>query len=70
VLQMATLPSPMEVPPSPRAGGWALVLPWTSAHLVPLRMVAALYPKLIFRHSVADLRRGSIRPAVTHSNSL
>ena len=46
MFQIATLPSPMEVPPSPRAGGWALVLPWTSAHLVPLRMVAALRPKL------------------------
>jgi hypothetical protein len=40
------LPSPTEVPPSPRAGGRALVLPWTSAHSMPLRMVAALGLKL------------------------
>ena len=41
MFQIATLPSPMEVPPSPRAGGRALVLPWTSAQFVSLRMVAS-----------------------------
>ena len=41
MFQIATLPSPTEVPPSPRAGGRALVLPWTSAQFVSLRMVAS-----------------------------
>ena len=36
MFQIATLPSPMEAPPSPRAGGRAFV---------PLRTVAALRPK-------------------------
>ena len=38
MFQIATLPSPTEVLPSPRAGGRALVLPWTSAQFVSLRI--------------------------------